>query len=70
MRKLADDRLAPGESVTVTLRYRVPRGAYRLAARAVNSRISDENAAYHRLPDTYPRRVEVARVERGVPGAR
>lgn len=70
VRKLADDRLAPGDSAIVTLRYRVPRGAYRLVARAVNSRMSDANADYHRLPASYPRRAEVARVERRVPAAR
>jgi hypothetical protein len=70
VRKLADDRLAPGESTTVTLRYRVPRGAYRLIARAINSRISDANADYHHLPPSYPRRAEVARVERSVPARR
>ena len=67
---LADDRLAPGESTAVTLRYRVPGGAYRLVARAVNSRISDANADYHRLPSSYPRRAEVARVERRVEASR
>jgi len=64
VRKLSDSRLAPGDSITVTLRYQVPRGGYRLVARAVNSRISDANADYHRLPGSYPRRAEVARVER------
>jgi hypothetical protein len=66
VRKLADDRLAPGEATTVTLRYQVPRGAYRLVARAINSRISDANADYHHLPASYPRRAEVARAERVV----
>jgi hypothetical protein len=66
VKKLSDNRLGPGESTTVTLRYRVPRGGYRLVARAVNSRISDANADYHRLPRSYPRRAEVARVERVV----
>ncbi len=70
VKKLADSRLAPGESATVTLRYRAPRGPYRLVARAINSRISDLSADYHRLPGAYPRRVEVARVERRVPAAR
>jgi hypothetical protein len=70
VRKLSDNRLAPGDSTTVTLRYRVPRGAYRLVARAVNSRISDANADYHRLPASYARRAEVARIERSVPAAR
>jgi hypothetical protein len=64
VRKLSDNRLAPGAGAAVTLRYRVPPGAYRLVARAVNSRISDANADYHHLPPWYPRRVEVARVER------
>lgn len=68
--KLSDNRLAPGESTAVTLRYRVPAGAYRLVARAVNERISDANADYHRLPPGYPRRAEVARVERYVRAAR
>jgi len=63
VKKVADDRLAPGGRAAVTLRYRVPRGAYRLVARAVNERISDANADYHRLPASYPRRAEVARVE-------
>ena len=66
VRKLTDNRLAPGESTTVTLHYRVPRGPYRLVARAINSRISDTNADYHRLPPSYPRRSEVVRVERRV----
>ena len=69
VRKLSDDRLSPGDSVTVTLRYRVPAGPYRLVASAINSRISDANADYHRLPASYPRRVEVARVERPVPAS-
>ena len=64
VKQLADDRLAPGESTTVTLRYRAPAGPYRLVARALNSRISDANADYHRLRPSYPRRAEVARVER------
>ena len=66
VRKLYDHRLAPGESTVVTLRYRVPRSEYRLVARAVNVRISDANADYHRLPASYPRRTEVARLERRV----
>ena len=70
VRKLADDRLAAGDSVTVTLRYRVPRGGYRLVARAVNERISDANADYHRLLPSYPRRAEVARIERRAPSVR
>lgn len=70
VKKVADDRLAPGESTTVTLRYRVPRGDYRLVARAVNSRIIDANADYHRLPPSYPRRTEVARVEKRAVGRR
>jgi len=69
-KKLADNRLAPGESTSVTLRYRVPIGSYRLVARAVNSRMSDANADYHHLPPSYPRRVEVARVERSVSARR
>jgi hypothetical protein len=63
VKKLGDTRLAPGDSVVVTLRYRVPRGAHRLVASAVNERISDEAADYHGLT-RYPRRVEVARLER------
>ena len=70
VKKLSDDRLAPGESAAVALRYRVPAGAYRLVARAVNERISDANADYHRLPPEYPRRAEVARVERYVRAVR
>ena len=68
VRKLWDRRVAPGDSVAVTLRYRVPRGDYRLVARAVNERISDANAEYHKLPATYVRRAEVARVERAAAG--
>ncbi len=64
VKKLSDNRLAPGDSAIVTLRYRVPGGSYRLVARAVNSRISDASADYHRLSASYPRRAEVARVER------
>jgi ferredoxin len=64
VKKLSDNRLALSESVALTLRFRVPHGSYRLVARAVNERISDANAGYHRLPASYPRRVEVARVER------
>jgi hypothetical protein len=63
VRKLADRRIAPGDSAVVTLRFRAPRGRYRLVATAVNERISDANAGYHALGD-YPRRIEVARVER------
>ena len=63
VKKLSDNRLALSESVVLTLRYRVPRGGYRLVARAVNQRISDANADLHRLPASYPRRVEVARIE-------
>jgi hypothetical protein len=70
VKRLSDNRLAPRESTTVTLTYRVPRGGYRLVARAINSRISDANADYHRLPASYPRRREVARVERQVPASR
>jgi len=65
IRKLGDTRLAPYDSVAVTLRYRVPRGGYRLVATAVNERISDANADYHHL-GAYPRRAEVARVVRTV----
>ena len=68
VRKLSDDRLAAGAQATATLRFRTPRGAYRLVARALNQRISDANADYHHLPAWYPRRVEVARVEVAVPG--
>jgi hypothetical protein len=70
VKKLSDNRLAPGDSAVVMLHFRVPRGGYRLEARAVNSRISDANADYHRLPASYPRRAEVARVERYVRAAR
>lgn len=70
VKKLSDNRLASGDSVTLTLRYRVPGGAYRLVARAVNERISDANADYHKLPASYTRRAEVARVERRVRPAR
>ncbi len=63
VKKLSDNRLEPGRSVTVTLDFRVPRGRYRLVARAVNERISDANADYHHLPASYVRRAEVARVE-------
>jgi len=66
VKKLSDDRLAPGEEALVTIRYRTPRGPYRLVARAVNERISDANAGYHHLPALYTRRAEVARVERQV----
>jgi len=66
--KLSDNRLAPGAHVAVTLRFRVPPGAYRLEAWALNERISDANADYHHLPPWYPRRAEVARVELGAPG--
>lgn len=66
VRKLSDNRLALSGSVPVTLRYRAPGGPYRLIARAVNERISDANADYHRLPASYPRRAEVARIERQV----
>jgi hypothetical protein len=64
VKKLSDNRLSLSESVALTLSYRVPRGGYRLVARALNERMSDANADYHRLPASYPRRVEVARVER------
>ncbi len=64
-KKLGDTRLAPGDSVTVTLGYRVPAGAHRLVASAVNERISDANAEYHHL-GRYPRRTEVARIEHRV----
>ena len=64
VKKVSDNRLAPGDSIMLTLRYRVPREAYRLVARAENERISDANADYHRLPASYTRRAEVARVER------
>ncbi len=64
VKKLYDRRLAPGDSTIVALGYTVPRGEYRLVARAVNVRISDANADYHHLPAWYPRRAEVARVER------
>lgn len=60
---LSDTRLKPGEGRDVVMRFKVPRGPYRLVARAVNERISDANAGYHRLPDSYERRREVARVE-------
>jgi cytochrome c554/c'-like protein len=70
VKKISDVRLLPGDSMTVALRYRVPAGAYRLIAHAINSRISDANADYHRLPARYPRRVEVARVERQVRAGR
>jgi hypothetical protein len=63
VRKLSDNRLAAGDSVTLTLRYRAPHGPYRLVARAVNERMSDANADYHRLAASYPRRGEVTRVE-------
>ncbi len=63
-RKLADDRLAPGEERELVLRVpSAPRGAWTLAATAVNERISDANADFHRLPASYPRRVAVARIE-------
>jgi nitrate reductase cytochrome c-type subunit len=70
VKKLSDNRLAAGDSVTLTLRYRVPPGPYRLVARAVNERMSDANADYHRLGPGYPRRAEVARVEHRVRPAR
>jgi hypothetical protein len=63
VRKLSDNRLAPGARATATLRFRMPPGPYRLVARAENVRISDANADFHRLPRWYPRRAEVARVE-------
>jgi hypothetical protein len=66
VKQLSDNRLALSESVALTLRYRVPRGGYRLVARAVNERISDANADYHHLPSRYTRRVQVTRVERRV----
>lgn len=62
VRKLSDNRLAPGEALPVTLKFRMPRGAYRLVAVALNERISDANADFHKLSRAYPRRVEVARV--------
>ncbi|MBI5711533.1 MAG: hypothetical protein HZC42_14705 [Candidatus Eisenbacteria bacterium] len=68
VRKLSDNRLAPGGATTATLRFRMPHGAYRLVARALNVRISDANADYHHLPAWYPRRAEVARVALDVPG--
>ena len=66
VKKLSDDRLAPGETDSLTIRFRIPRGPYRLVARALNERISDANADYHHLPATYTRRAEVARIERRV----
>lgn len=64
--KLSDNRLAQGEAVSLTVRYRRPPGPYRLAAVAVNERISDANADYHHLPGRYTRRAQVASVERRV----
>lgn len=62
-KKLADDRLAPGTERTLTLRLDpAPLGAWTLVATAVNERISDTNADFHRLPASYPRRAEVARI--------
>lgn len=61
-RKLGDERLAPGAERAITLRLRAPAGEWTLGARAVNERISDANADFHRLAESYPRRTEVARV--------
>ncbi|MFN8587636.1 MAG: multiheme c-type cytochrome [Candidatus Eisenbacteria bacterium] len=69
-RRLSDDRLAPGETRTLELRWPAGTRVARLVATAVNERISDANADYHRLPASYPRRVEVARVEFVPPRAR
>lgn len=62
-KKLADDRLAPGESRALALRLPAHVRPAKLVASAVNERISDANAEYHRLPASYVRRAEVARVE-------
>jgi hypothetical protein len=67
VKKLSDSRLAPGESVPLTIEYRAPRGPYTLIARAFNVRISDADADDRRLPRSYPRRSEVVRVMMQIP---
>ncbi|MCB9764149.1 MAG: hypothetical protein H6739_30540 [Alphaproteobacteria bacterium] len=51
--RLADDRLAPGESRAVTVRFPMPEGGAAAHLLAEHYRISPENAAYHGL-DGYP----------------
>jgi hypothetical protein len=67
VKKLSDNRLAPGESREITLTFETPAGPYRLIATATNERVSDATADYHDLPATYVRRVEVARIELDAP---
>lgn len=57
-KRLSDNRLAPGESTTVTAQVEMPPGGLQIEAWLDHVRISPENAGYHDLGD-YPTRRRV-----------
>ncbi len=65
-RKLSDNRLKPLERRAVDLPFVQP-GGRRIRVTVENWRLSDRNAAYHKLTGVYPQSAVVLRIERRLP---